>query len=849
MAEAHPVAFRWVMKARERGATVIHVDPRFSRTSAMADLHVPIRAGSDIAFIGGLIRHVIETESYFRDYVVNYTNAATLINEKFQDTEDLGGLFSGWDPESGTYDPTTWAYEGGEIASSAGRREHSSQAFEEKTGAGMMVGAVKRDETLQDPRCVFQILRRHYSRYTPEMVEQICGISREQFLQVADALIRNSGRERTAALVYAVGWTQHTAGVQMIRAGAILMLLLGNIGRPGGGVLAMRGHASIQGSTDIPTLYDLLPGYLHMPRAREEEVTLRSYIDTGGARRGWWAHFPKYIVSLMKAWFGEAATAENDYGFASLPKISGNHSHYPTMLRALDDALHGMFVMGQNPAVGSENSGLQRRALSRLKWLVVRELTETETASFWKDSPEVRSGELKTEEIGTEVFLMPAATHIEKEGCFTNTERLVQWRDKALDPPRDCRSELWFMHHLFKRVRAHYARSTAKRDWPIQNLTWDYTEHGAHAEPSADEVLREINGYDLTTGELVPGFAELRDDGTTACGCWIYSGIYADGVNQARRREPGDFSKPGGWVAPEWGWAWPANRRVLYSRASADPDGQPWSERKRYVWWDGERWTGYDVPDFPVDKPPDYVAPDDAEGMDAISGSDPFIMQADGRGWLFSPSGLLDGPLPTHYEPLESPVGNRLYPGIDENPAALRWDRAENPVADIGDPRYPVVATTFRVTEQHTAGGMSRWVPWLAELQPEMFAEIDPELAREHGIADGDWMTICSPRAEIEARAKVTDRIKPLRLGDRVIHQVGLPWHWGFGGPSPGDSANDIDVLSGDPNVSIQESKAFVCNVRAGRTAVGTSKLAGVRDKPPGVAVNRDHPAELWPHR
>jgi formate dehydrogenase major subunit len=302
-------------------------------------------------------------------------------------------------------------------------------------------------------------------------------------------------------------------------------------------------------------------------------------------------------------------------------------------------------------------------------------------------------------------------------------------------------------------------------------------------------------------------------------------------------------------VAPEWGWAWPANRRVLYSRASADPDGKPWSERKRYVWWDGEKWTGYDVPDFPVDKPPDYVAPDDAEGMDAISGTDPFIMQADGRAWLFSPSGLLDGPLPTHYEPLESPVKNRLYSGIDENPAALRWDRADNPVADIGDPRWPVVATTFRVTEQHTAGGMSRWVPWLAELQPEMFAEIDPELAREHGIEDGGWMTISSPRAEIEARAKVTDRIKPLRLGDRVVHQVGLPWHWGFGGPSPGDSANDIDVLSGDPNVSIQESKAFVCNVRAGRCSTGTSKLAGVRDTPPGVAVNRDHPAEIWPHR
>jgi formate dehydrogenase major subunit len=851
MAEAHPVAFRWVMKARERGATVIHVDPRFSRTSAMADLHVPIRAGSDIAFLGGLIRHVLETESYFKEYVLNYTNAATLINESFQDTEDLGGYFSGWDPETGTYDPASWSYEGGEVSSAAGRREHTTQAFSEQSGQGMMSGEVKSDPTLQHPRCVLQILRRHFARYTPEMVEQVCGVTPAQFHQVAETLVRNSGRERTAALCYAVGWTQHTAGVQMIRAGAILQLLLGNIGRPGGGVVALRGHASIQGSTDVPTLYDLLPGYLHMPKATQEELTLQDYIDTGKADRGWWSHFDVYIVSLLKAWFGDAATPENDYGFRSLPKISGNHSHYPTMLRAFDGGLDGLFVMGQNPAVGSENSGLQRRAMGHLKWLVVRDLAEIETASFWYDSPEVKSGELRPEDIGTEVFLMPAATHIEKEGTFTNTERLLQWRDKALDPPEDCRSELWFMHHLFKRVRAHYAGSTAPRDWAILNLTWDYAEHGPQAEPHGDEVLREINGYDLTTGELVPGFAQLRNDGTTASGCWIYSGVYADGVNQARRRDPGDLSKEGGWVAPEWGWAWPANRRVLYSRASADPQGRPWSERKRYIWWDPdqERWTGYDIPDFPVDKPPDYRAPSDAKGMDAISGDDPFIMQADGRGWLFVPGGLLDGPLPTHYEPLESPSTNALYPDIAENPAALRWTRKDNPVAPNGDPRYPLVATTFRLTEHHTAGGMSRWVPWLSELQPEMFAEIDPVLARDRGIEDGGWMTISSPRADILARATVTDRIKPLRIDGRVVHQVALPWHWGFGGPVKGDSANDINVLSGDPNTSIQESKAFVCDVRAGRSSRGTSVLAGVHDPPPGVAPNRDHPAEIRPHK
>src|SRR4051794_16355754 len=852
MAEAHPVGFRWVMKARERGATVMHVDPRFSRTSAMADLHVPIRAGTDIAFIGGLINHVLQTDSYFKEYVVNYTNAPVIINEKFQDTEDLGGFFSGFDPETGTYDPTSWMYEGGEVSAPAGRREHATQAFSEKTGAGMLVGAPKRDDTLQDPRCVFQILKRHYARYTPEMVEEICGISQEHFHRVAETMIRNSGRERTTVLCYALGWTQHTAGVQMIRSAAILQLLMGNIGRPGGGIVALRGHASIQGSTDIPTLYDLLPGYLPMPKARGGELDLESYIDANSAERGWWSNFDKYIVSFLKSWFGDAATAENGYGFEHLPKITGNHSHFPTMLRAYDGGLQGLFVMGQNPAVGSQHSGLQRRALAHLKWLVVRDLNEIESAVFWRDAPEVKSGELRTEDIATEVFLMPAASHVEKDGAFTNTQRLVQWHDKALEPPGDARSELWFMYHLFKRVRAHYAGSDARRDWGIQYLVWDYSEHGPHAEPSAFDVLKEINGYDLTTGELVPGFAELKADGTTSSGCWIYSGIYRDGVNQARRREPGDVHDPaGGWVSPEWAWAWPANRRVLYNRASADPDGKPWSERKRYIWWDEAqaKWTGYDVPDFPVDKPPSYRAPDDAKGMDAISGDNPFIMHADGQGWLFAPAGLLDGPMPTHYEPLESPVDNPLYPNISANPAAMRWDRPDNPVADHGDPRWRVGATTFRPTEHHAAGGMSRWLPWLAELQPEMFAEIGPVLAERHGIEDGGWLTISSPRAEIQARAKVTDRIKPLRVDGRTLHQIALPWHWGFAGPSPGDSANDINVLSGDPNVIIQESKAFVCNVRAGRSSTGTSKLAGVHYQPPDVAPDRDHPAEYRGHR
>ncbi len=835
------------MKARERGAKLIHVDPRYSRTSAVSDLHVPIRAGTDIAFLGGLIHHVLETKGYFEEYVVRYTNASTILREDFQDTDELAGVFSGFDPETGTYDPTTWMYEGGGVASSAGQREHTTQAFEENTGAGMNEGAIRRDETLQDPLCVFQVLRRHFARYTPEMVEDICGITPEAFAEVAEALVANSGRERTTALCYAVGWTQQSVGVQIIRSAAILQLLLGNIGRPGGGIMAMRGHASIQGSSDIPTLYDLLPGYLHSPRAREGELTLADYIQSGSASRGWWSHFDLYITSLLKAWFGPAATEENDFGFGSLPKITGNHAHYPTMMRAVDGGLDGLFVMGQNPAVGSQNGGLMRRALRNMRWLVVRDLREIETASFWKDSPEVRSGEVRPEDIQTEVFLMPAATHIEKEGTFTNTQRLVQWRDKALEAPGDCRSELWFQHHLTKRIKAHYAGSTDPKDWPVVNLHWDYAEHGPEAEPHAEDVLREINGYDVATGAPLPGFAQLKADGSTACGCWIYSGIFADGVNQARRREPGDVHDPeGGNVSPEWAWAWPANRRMLYNRASADPEGRPWSERKKYVWWDedAEKWAGYDVPDFPVDKRPDYRAPEDGgEGMDAIAGDNPFIMTGDGRAWLYSPSGLLDGPLPTHYEPVESPVTNALYPEVGANPVAIRWERDDNPMNATDDPRWPCVLTTFRLTEHHTVGAMSRNLPWLNELQPEMFAEIDPVLAAERGIEDGGWLVVLTERGEIEARAVVTERIRPLHVRGRTIHQVALPWHWGYGGENTGDSANDILHLSGDPNTNIETTKALTCDVRAGRRATpATSRVGSV---PTGDSqVNRNHPAE-----
>src|SRR5207244_3144702 len=471
--------------------------------------------------------------------------------------------------------------------------------------------------------------KRHFARYTPEMVERVCGVPRDLFLEVAEALCANSGPDRTSAFCYAVGWTQHTVGVQYIRTAAIIQLLLGNIGRPGGGILALRGHASIQGSTDVPTLYNLLPGYLPMAHASVHD-TLRDFIEQTGSPGGFWGHIDAYITSLLKAWWGDAATAERDFAFDYLPRISGDHSAYQTVLAMLNGKVKGYFVVGENPAVGNANSGLHRMALAKLDWLVVRDFAEIETASFWSAAPEIATGQLATADIGTEVFLMPAAAHTEKDGTLTNTQRLLQFHHQAVEPPGDARSDLWFSYHLGRILREKVAGSTSEREAPLRDLTWNYPTKGRLAEPSAEAVMREMNGWDAT-GRALSTFTELRADGSTACGCWIYCGCYAGEVNQPARRTPGSEQS---WVAPEWGWAWPANRRILYNRASADPEGNPWSERKRYVWWDAKKkqWTGLDFPDFTPDKPPDYRPPDDAAGDEAIAGDHPFVLQNDGRG-------------------------------------------------------------------------------------------------------------------------------------------------------------------------------------------------------------------------
>jgi formate dehydrogenase major subunit len=821
MAENHPVGFQWVMKAKERGAKIIHVDPRFTRTSAVADIHATIRPSSDIAFLGGLIRYILENNHYFHEYVVEYTNASFIINEKYQDTEDLDGLFGGWEPDKASYDFDAWMYKDPIDHSGEKRDGHSGQGHSER--AAMSRGG-KQDKTLQDPFCVFQILKRHYQRYTPEMVEEICGTPAETFLKIAETLCANSGRERTSSICYAVGWTHHLTGAQIIRAASIVQMLLGNMGRPGGGILALRGHASIQGSTDIPTLFNLLPGYIAMPRAKDDP-DFAAFCENEVAVAGWWGEAKKYIVSLLKAWYGDAAQEANGYCFDHLPRLTGDHSHMTSVVNMIDRAVKGYFVMGENPTVGSPHAGMQREGLRNLEWCVVRDLVMIETAEFWKDSPEA-------EDIATEVFFFPAAAHTEKDGSFTNTQRLLQWHHKAVEPPGDCRSELHFIYHLGRRLRELYADSTDPKDRALLDLTWDYPTHGVTNEPSAEAVLREINGYTCSDGKVVNGYTDLKDDGSTACGCWIYSGIYKDGRNQCANRKSRDEQD---WVAKDWGWAWPHNRRTLYNRASADPEGRPWSERKKYVWWDeaAKKWTGYDEPDFIVDRPPSYRPAPDAKGKDTLSGTDPFLMQADGKAWLFAPLGLHEGPLPSHYEPLESVVKNALY-GQQCNPVRMEYRRAQNPLhRPYQDERFPYMLTTYRLTEHHTAGGMSRWLSWLSELQPEMFCEVSPELAAAKKLKNGGWATISTARAAIEARVLVTRRIQSLKIGRRTFEQIGLPYHWGGNGLSRGGSANDLLCLSSDPNVSIMNSKAHTANIEPGRHARFLRPQHAVIEGPP----------------
>ncbi len=795
-AECHPVSYKWVMKAKERGATIIHVDPRFTRTSATADIWVPIRSGTNIVYFGGLIRHAIESNKYFHDYVVAYTNASLLLDPAFKSPTDLDGVFSGFDAGKRAYDQATWKFQ---------------------LDAD---GYPKQDKTLKDPNCVFQHLRRHYSRYTPEMVEKVCGISKELFLKVADIFCSASGPDKTSTISYALQLNQSTNGVQQIRSLCMLQLILGNIGRPGGGVVALRGHSNVQGATDFGTLYHMLPGYPIEP-LQAAHPTLTDYLEKTTPKGGYWVNNPKFVISLLKAWWGPAATKDNDYAYDHLPKREKGdaYSHQHFMIAMLEKKVKGFLCMGQNPAVDSPNAGTVRQGLRNLEWLVVVDLFETETAAVWK-APGADSKSCQTE-----VFFIPGAPAAEKDGSITNTMRLAQWHVKAVEPPGESRSDAAFIVELGNRLKALYTGSRAKKDRPVLDLVWDYQPDGPKKEPKMELVLKEVNGYAtedipdkdkpgellFKRGQPVKSFGNLRDDGSTACGNWIYSGIYPEeGKNLAARRE-----KPKGddYLAHGWGFAWPANRRILYNRASADPSGKPWSEKKKLIWWDAaqKKWVGNDVPDFSPVMAPD--APRAKDGpLKGISGTDAFIMNPHGLGQFFA--SVLDGPFPEHYEPFESPTQN-LLSKVQNNPVAKVYDVGD--LNKLGTPdKYPFVLTTYRLTEHHAAG-MSRHVPWLSELFFGHFAEIGPEMAKQLGIQNGDMLSVETPRAKIKVRALVTERIKPFTINGKKVYQVGIPWHWGYQGvmeSARGDVTNDLVANLGDPTTFIQESKALLCNVR-----------------------------------
>ena len=843
MAENHPVGFQWVMEARERGAEVIHIDPRFTRTSAMSTKFVGIRAGSDIAFLGGVIRYIIENERYFEEYVKTYTNAPVIVHEGYRDTEDLDGLFSGWDPEKGKYDNATWQYAGMDVKASAGSPPKGEQAGHGGHGAKLSHGEPpEADETLQHPRCVFQILKRHFARYTPEVVADTCGCSVDEFLWYCEKLCENSGRERTGTFVYAVGWTQHTVGVQYIRAASIVQLLLGNVGRPGGGVMALRGHASIQGSTDIPTLYNILPGYMDMPHVDDAD-NLESYIDEHQAEGGWWGKLDTYFISLLKAWWGAAATEENDFCFSYLPRIDDDNSNYWTVQQMLEGNVKGYMIVGENPAVGSANGKANRLGLANLE-LAGRPRPRRD-----------RDGVVLVRQRGDRVGraedrgdrdrgLLPARrlAHVEKDGSFTNTQRLLQWHFKAVEPKEDCRSELWFYYHLGRKIREKLKESQDPKDRPVLDLTWQYPTSGQIEEPSAEAVLAEIGGRDAD-GQALSGYKLLKADGSTSCGCWIYCGVYAEGENQAARRKPHweqDFT------ALEWAWAWPMNRRMLYNRASADPEGEAVvGAQAATCGGTPSRSSGRAAtrPTSTRRSRPTTSRPTARRGPDAIRGDHPFIMQADGQGWIFVPQGIEDGPLPTHYEPHESPFGNPLY-AQRANPRRQQYEDLRR----------------IRTTRRRRAG-----VERLSVRRDDVPAHRAPQRRRHvavHAVprrAPARDVRRGAPGARARARPRARrlgddrhrargdrgagDGHRPHAPGARRRarqHQVGLPYHWGSRGLTTGGSANDLSHIALDPNVHIQEVKAFTCDIRPGRRPRG----AGAAEVRRGAARARARGAE-----
>ncbi len=782
MAENHPIASKWLTRAKEKGALIISCDPRYTRTSSFADIYCKFRSGTDIAFVGGIINYALQNNYIQRDYVVNYTNASFIITNKFSFYD---GLFSGYNPNSRAYDKSNWVY----VLDAQGNP--------------------RKDPTLQHPRCVFQLMKKHYQRYDIDTVCKITGAPRDVYEKVCRHYTSTWASNRVGTWLYAMGSTQHTHGTQNIRTYAMLQLLLGNVGLAGGGINALRGESNVQGSTDMCLLFHILPGYLKSPTINDQ--TLAQYIRNYTPRTNdpksanWWGNYSKYIVSLLKAWYGDNATANNDYGYNYLPKRSGDYSHISLFEAIYSEQIKGFIIFGQNPAVGGPNANKERKALDKLDWMVAVDLWETETAAFWK-----RPG-VKPEDINTEVFLLPACSSIEKEGSITNSGRWAQWRYKAVEPVGDSKSDLWILDAIYKSLKKEYEKGGVLPE-AITKLHWDYgngDEIDPHLEPDVHIVAKEFNGYfmkDITVndraykkGEQVPSFSLLRDDGSTCSGNWLYCNSYIGSEKKdnkmARRGKKDAVNKIG--LYPEWAWCWPVNRRILYNRASVDLNGRPWSPKRYVIQWNNEtkKWEG-DVPD----------------GGWAPGDRYPFIMKPDGHAWLWA-SNLNDGPIPEHYEPLESPIENPMS-SQQVNPAIKLWHESNpegNPVGD--SERFPIVGTTYRVSEHWQAGAMTRNLPWLAELVPDVFAELSVELARQKGIKNGDRVIVETARGKMEAYSLVTRRFEPFHVNGKIIHEIGVIWHFGYAALVQGDSANMLTPHVGDANTMIPEYKAFLCNV------------------------------------
>ncbi len=776
-AENHPITFKWLTQARDnRGAKIINVDPRFTRTSARADIYAPLRSGTDIAFIGGMMNYILQNKKYHEEYIRWYTNATFLVCEEYS-FED--GLFAGYDEANRKYDASKWAFQTNED------------------------GTFKKDMTMEDPRCVLQIMKKHYERYDIDTVCKITGTPKNKYIEVLEAYSATGAPDKAGTILYAMGTTQHTVGTQNVRSYAMLQLLLGNIGKAGGGVNALRGESNVQGSTDWALLYHILPGYLNSPEAKKHP-DYQTYLKVETPATGYWKNKPKFMASLLKCWWMEDDPAKS---YHYIPKrIDGKHYEHIALFEHMwEGDIKGLFVWGSNPIVGGPNANKEQAALAKLDWMVAIDLWQTETSEFWSYKALERPTDkdvygIKTpEEINTEVFFLPACNSYEKEGTVSNSGRWMQYRWKSADPVGKSMPDLEIANELGNKIKELYKGSTRVEDEPITHLTWDYGE-GEHID--LDKIDREINGFEVINGKpgaQVLNFTKLMDDGTTACGNWIYSGCYPGDEFLAKRRDNVDVINPayapiGSYI--NWSWCWPVNRRIIYNRCSATPEGLPWDPTRASIWWDGEAWGGNDIPDFGKNTDPN-----------GPGGRNAFIMRPEEVGCLYSK--VNEGPLPEHYEPWESPQKNLLNP-VDLNPAVVIWEPDKQGTTD----RYPIIGTTYRVSEHWQSGVMTRMQPWLAELVPNNFVEMSEELARERSIQNGDKVILETTRGDIECLACVTKRFKPLLIDGKYVHQVGVLWHFGFNGYANGEPANRLTPHIGDANTMIPEYKAWLCNVR-----------------------------------